>query len=99
MIYSQGGNKGNGLENTTKQVKTFLDKLRRGNPKVAINYSGKIERKWKKQEAKSQVKSCNIEMLKSVITPQDVKQQKKNKKKQKGWRQVSVASFNDLDGT
>ncbi len=33
------------------KLKVFLDKPRRGNPKVAITYSGKIEQKWKKQGA------------------------------------------------
>ena len=33
-----------------ERVKTFLNKLKKGNPKVALNYSGKIEQKWKKQK-------------------------------------------------
>lgn len=50
-------------------MKIFLDKLRRENPKVAVNYSGKIERKWKKQGAYSQVKSCNVKTIKVCHTP------------------------------
>lgn len=34
-----------GLEDTTKKMKIFLNKLKRGNPKVAINYNGTIKQK------------------------------------------------------
>lgn len=32
----------------TKRVKTFMDKLRGGNAKVANTCSGEIKQKWKK---------------------------------------------------
>ena len=35
----------------TKKVKPFLDKLRRGNPKVAPTHKGEVKQKRKKQRA------------------------------------------------
>lgn len=36
----------NRLKEMIQKVKIFLDKLKKGNPKVTITNSGKIEQRW-----------------------------------------------------